>query len=275
VPAQERSLLLTDRYRDRLAGIVRRQEAFARRFWPADISVFDQEAEAWRESVAQNLATGQREAVRASAGYLSAFISSELGQRTTARTFDSRIYAGKSRDGRSLTESLRSPVIGTLAALKAGLGPEEALKAGLNRAVRMVEVDLMHAARSSLNDAMESDERVEGWQRAVRGTCGACMGDIAVEVSVQLPSIPLHVHPNCQCVTQPVVVGALDRFPLLTGEQRFERMSRQEQDEALGPAAEKIRAGEVSLASLVAESEMATGENFITQRPTQEVDDGR
>jgi hypothetical protein len=68
-----------------------------------------------------------------------------------------------------------------------------------------VDVDLMNAGRESLREAMERDDRIEGWQRAVRGTCGACGGDIAVAVSTELPAIPLKVHPYCQCVTEPVV----------------------------------------------------------------------
>jgi hypothetical protein len=55
------------------------------------------------------------------------------------------------------------------------------------------------------------DTRFAGWQRAVTGTCGACAGDIAVEVSTNLPSIPLQVHPNCQCVTEPVVTAKTPR----------------------------------------------------------------
>jgi hypothetical protein len=238
--------------------------------WPR-IENFDQDAERWREATARNLAAGQQQAVRATIGYLSAFISSELGQRVRTPAVDSREYV-KSRDGRPLTESLRSPVIGTLFQLKEGLEPERALDFGRNRALRMVEMDLMHAARTALNDAMEADERIEGWQRAVRGTCGSCLGDVAVEVSVQLPSLPLMVHPNCQCVTQPVVTGVPNTFPLLTGEQRFERMSEAEQDDALGPeAAEKIRSGEASLADLVDESALATQDDFITQKPVQDL----
>jgi hypothetical protein len=147
----------------------------------------------------------QKDAVGATGAYLSAFLTSEVGHRTRGPILDTRRYSGLSRDGRPLTEALRSPMIGVRLKLKEGATPQEALAYGLNRAKRMVSVDYDHAHRTALLDGLAADERFAGWQRAVTGTCGACAGDIAVEVSTNLPSTPLQVHPNCQCVTEPVV----------------------------------------------------------------------
>jgi hypothetical protein len=85
----------------------------------------------------------------------------------------------------------------------------------------MVSVDYDHAHRTALLDGLAADERFQGWQRAVTGTCGACAGDIAVEVSTNLPSIPLQVHPNCQCVTEPVIAP------------RFRAVRKETQDKTL------------------------------------------
>jgi hypothetical protein len=265
MPASPRSLQVTSAYRDRLAAIRARLDASAAREWPR-IDTLD--GTRWAERVAQVLAGAQTEAVRASAGYLTAFLSTELGRRVRGPVLDSRAYAGVSRDGRPLTESLRSPLIGVLAALKDGKTPEEALATGWNRAQRMLEMDLMHAARESLREGIAADDRVEGWQRGVAGTCGACAGDVAVSVTTRLPSVPLRVHPNCKCVTVPVVTGVPNRVPLLTGQQLFERMSRDEQNEQFGEVkADALRAGAITLADLVATSSLETSQDFITEKP--------
>lgn len=267
--ASRRSLLLTEAHRARILALRERLQTLAAQRWPS-IEQLDQTD--WADRMATALAAGQAEAVRASSGYLTAYLSTELGRRVRGPMLLSRDYAGRSRDGRPLTDSLRSPLIGVLAALKEGQSPSEALRVGLSRAQRMVETDLMHAARESLRAGMERDERIKGWQRSVKGTCGACMGDIAVEVSVQLPGVPLRVHPGCLCTTVPVVTGVRDLFPLPTGQQLFERMGRAEQDEGLGSeAAERVRAGEIGLTDLVGESRLETAENFLTQKPLDAV----
>lgn len=263
MPASQLSLRVTDLYRARIFALRDRLQAEARVNWPAISDDFTP----WVDSMAQGTARAQREAVRATQGFLAAFLSAELGRRVRGPILNASSYVGISRDGRDLKEALESPVIGVRAALKDGASPDEALKAGLVRAERMVGVDFDNAHRTALLDGIALDERIEGWQRAVRGTCGACAGDVAVEVSVNLPSIPLRVHPNCQCVTLPVVTGTPNRFPLLTGAEIFARKTKAEQDEMLGPeAAERVRSG-ASLADLVAESPQETSDDFITPAP--------
>jgi hypothetical protein len=264
VPASPLSLRVTDAYRDRIAATRTRLEREATRNWPG----IEDDFQPWLAATAAATARAQREAIRATQGYLAAFLTSELGSRATPPSLRVDRYVGLSRDGRPLAEALESPLIAVKTALKDGLPAPEALQAGLVRATRMVSVDFDHAHRAALRDGMEADERIEGWQRGVRGTCGACAGDVAVEVSVNLPSIPLRVHPNCQCVTVPVVTGLPNRYPLLTGQQIFERKTKAEQDEMLGPeAAERVRSGEAQLADLVAESPQVTADDFITQAP--------
>lgn len=270
MPASPRSPAVTEAYRRHLARIREQTQAFAERLWPR---IEDLDATDWAERTSAVLSQAQAEAVRASAGYLAAYISSELGRRVRTPTLDSRSYVGRSRDGRALSESLRSPLIGVRSVLKDGRSPEEALRIGRVRALRMVEVDLMHAARASLQEGIERDPRISGWQRAVRGTCGACLGDIAVEVSVQLPSVPLNVHPGCLCVTQPVLTGLPQRVAMLTGAERFAQMSKAEQDEQFGPEkAEALREERISLTDLVERNRLATDQPaFITEKPLDAV----
>jgi hypothetical protein len=202
MPASESSLRITEAYRSRLFGIRSLLERRAESLWPTIDGLDDF---TWTNKAAAATQNAQREAVALTGAYLTAFLSSEVGTRTRGPILDTRRYSGWSRDGRPLQDALRSPMIGVRFKLKEGATPEEALAYGLNRAKRMVSVDYDHAHRTALLDGLAADERFQGWQRAVTGTCGACAGDIAVEVSTNLPSIPLQVHPNCQCVTEPVV----------------------------------------------------------------------
>lgn len=269
MPANRLSLSLTEAYRERCLTLRDSVQALTRATWRT-VTMDDLEGsfDQWRTLVATGVAGAQQEVLRATRGYLAAFVTTELGESAQAPPLDSRDYVGKTRDGRDVREALDTAPIGVRVALKRGVGLEPAMRAGLNRALRMVEGSVMHAARSSLNELMEASEDVEGWQRAVRGTCGACMGDIEVEVYTELPGVPLNVHPYCMCMTQPVVVGVPDRFPLATGQQRLAQMTPQEQDRELGPrVAEAVRSGDVALGALVGTSPQKRGEDFITQAP--------
>lgn len=260
MPRSARSLRVTSQYRARLAAIRKQAETRAKQEWPT-IDTFD--GTRWADRTAQAVAAAQTEAVRVTAGYLTAYISSELGRRVPVIRIDSRAYAGVSRDGRPLTKALQSPLIGVRAALKEGRTPDEALTIGWNRASRTVETDLMHAGRAALLDTIDADDRLEGWQRATAGTCGACM-------ALSGTSGPqFEVHPGCQCQPQPVVRDVPDLVPVLTGIEMFRRMSTEEQDAQFGQEkAAALRDGTIDLADLVEHNRLRTGDtDFITERP--------
>lgn len=198
MPANPRSLRLTDSYRDRLVATRSALQTRAEQLWPT-IETFDNTQ--WVEKMAAALTQAQVEAVRLSSAYLGAFLTTETGRRTEPPALDSRAYAGKSFDGRPLTESLRSPLVGVLAALKEGLGASDSLANGLVRATRMVGVDYDHAHRTALLEAIAEDPRFDGWNRSLAGTCGACA---AVAAGLN-HGIEFQVHPGCKCVSQPTV----------------------------------------------------------------------
>jgi hypothetical protein len=127
-----------------------------------------------------------------------------------------------------------------------------------------VGVDFDHAHRTSLLDAIASDDRFDGWNRSLAGTCGAC-ASVASGVS---HALHFQVHPGCQCVASPVVKGVPNTFPVPTGVEIFNEKSQQEQDEMLGPeAANAVRSGLVTLDQLKGESDLEEAPNFITQKP--------
>jgi hypothetical protein len=78
---------------------------------------------------------------------------------------------------------------------------------------------------------MEQDDRIVGYQRALKGTCGACSGSRSYEAfSPNAPVVELKVHPNCQCVAEPVVTPSKPRDAYgrmnLTKREDFLRMQQ-------------------------------------------------
>ena len=266
MPASERSLRLTDLYRERLLSVRERAGRAAEGAWErVDLADLEPTFTDWVGAVSTAVTDAQVRATRLSAAYLTAFLSSELGRRVPTVTIDASGYAGTARDGRPLAEAYDTARVGVLVALKDGTPNEQALNAGRVRALRAVELDVMQTARQSLQDAMRAHERVSGYRRAVSGTCGAC---VAASEGVFSDSAHFEVHPGCQCVPEPRVRGVRDTVPRLVGAALFASMSEGEQNDALGPeTAELVRSGEVALTDLVRRNRLATEPDFITQAP--------
>jgi hypothetical protein len=260
VPASPRSLALVEAYRRRLLALSDRLEAAARNLWPR-IEELDETP--WPAQMAQAVSRAQLEGVRLSAGFLAAYLRSESG-RGTVPAIDSTRYVGRSRDGRPLDEALRSPIIGVLAALKDGKAPQEALNLGLVRARRSVSFEALQTPRDALLDAIAKDPRTDGFQRQVAGTCGACMA-LSGEPNME-------VHPGCQCLPVPRVVGAVAVVAIPTGIELFRSLSRQQQDETIGAEAAELVRGGASLDDFVAHSKTDSDQPaWITQKPAQDV----
>ena len=217
----------------------------------------------WPQEMASIVTQGQLEALRAASGYLGAFYASETGKRIIPPQIP-RETVGLSRDGRPLVEALASPLIGVKAKLKEGASFGEAITYGLNRGLRMVAFEAQQTPREALIKAVDKDPRFSGFQRATKGTCGACLA-LSGNGGPYFP-----VHPGCECVPEPTVAGVSDRFPIPTGTALFASKTPQQQDAALGPdAAEKVRSGQADLKDFVAHSQMAALPDFITQKPVE------
>lgn len=258
MPRSQLSQNLTKAYRRRLDVFRIRVERSAVDRWPTLDGLGSSD---WIERTAAQVEQAQTEAVRATAGYLAAFLSAELGQHTSGPAIDSAKYAGFGSDGRSLVESLQSPIVGIRAKLKGGSSVTDALAFGLDRAKRQVGMDFDAAHRNALLEAIDADDRFDGQQRVTSGTCGACLA---------LSGTPsTAVHPGCKCVSQPRVSGVADLFPVPTGSELFAQKSEAEQNDALGPkAAALVRAGVIELHDLVEHEELDSDQPaFITQRP--------
>ncbi len=263
MPARAKSLQITERYRSGMLRLRRQGQREAKRYW-RQVNPDALDATFPLGQLELTVSTLQREAARLSSAYLASFIASELGEpeRPPALSVWEKTF-----NGNPLREGLRSAVINAKGLIKDGEDPRTATRNSKAILVSDVGLFIDTAARESLRGGMEMEPRIEGWQRSITGTCGACAGDVAVETSVELPSVPLLVHPNCQCVTVPVITGAPNRFPLLTGMEAFARKDPIKQDEMLGPeAAEKVRQGEATLKDFV-----QVDGGFIRQRPAENV----
>lgn len=260
MPANPLSFHVTDAYRDQLEQLHATAEAVALAAWrrldPADL-----DGTYPIQAVAANLAALQLQTARASRSYLTAFLTSELGSPTEASPAGSSASIGRSRDGRLLGEAFYSPLIAVKATLKAGGGSERALRDGFNRLKLMAGLELDRVADLSLLTAIDQDERFDGWQRAVRGTCGMCLGAATgPDGGLRFPR-----HPSCRCVSEGIVRGVPNRYPRPTGAEIFDAMDDAEQDAALGPkAAEAVRNG-LPLSSLIESSPQKVGDDFAYQ----------
>jgi hypothetical protein len=228
----------------------------ARQLWPR---IEELDGTDWPQRIGAVVTRAQTESVRASAGYLSALL--RVNRKPGRLTIDARGYAGLTQDKRFIEEGLETALIGTRAALKDGREPAVALSIGLSRGLRMGRFETVQAGRDALLDATDEDERFSGWQRAVAGTCAACMA-LSGNTGPKF-----EVHPGCECLPLPTVSGAA-KVLLPTGAALFTALSTQEQDAKIGAdAARLVRDGDADLKDFVGHSDQATVPNFITQKP--------
>lgn len=175
-------------------------KAQARRVWRR-IDVNDLDGTYHHALLALTITALQKEAARLSAGYLAAFLGSEL-DRTIRESPALALQAGTARSGKPLSKALRNPMIGVKVAIEDGKDPRLALLEGGRRLERVVGLATDTAARDALDRAQRNSRFVAGWRRAVRGTCGACMG--LADESLRPAGTPLEIHPECQCVSEAV-----------------------------------------------------------------------
>jgi hypothetical protein len=271
MPANARSLRITDTYRDRLRILRARAVVIARAEWAKlDPQDLDGSHARWVATVAATLTELQRGGTRLSAAYLSAYLTSELGRRVSPSQ-DATAAAGVARDGRPLVEALTPSLFTVKQAIGDGRPVAEALAVGGARAFRTVGEEAIAPGREGLANGIEADGRIVGWRRVTGGGCGACLA--AATGAIQADDEVLEVHPACQCSKEPVVAGVPDHVERPTGHQIFEGMSSTEQDQLLGPdKATLIRSGAVPFHDLIEKQEQAVLPTVITERPLESLE---
>jgi hypothetical protein len=201
MPAASSSLAITRRYQDGMVALRKKAQAEARDTW-GRIDSRDLTGTYNVGMLTLSVSTLQREAARLSAGYVQAFVSSELGRPIPIPLVDAR-QVGKARNGDVLRRQLMSPLIGVKADIGNGKDVDLAIREGGRTLERVVGLATDTAARESLRLALQDSPYVGGWRRAIRGTCGACIG--AADGVISSEAQELDIHPNCGCVSEPVV----------------------------------------------------------------------
>jgi hypothetical protein len=273
MPASPRSLSITDAYRDRLSALAYRLGALTLAQWQRiTLANLDASHADWLAATVPMLDAAQRAGVRLTAGYLSAFIASELGRpgANELPTIDEAHFAGLAEDGQALAVPLGKTLIGVKAALKDGKTPVEALGEQGTRAVRLASSAVMAAPRAALADQIATHPMLTGWQRVTHGGCGACLAAAARGYDRHEP---MHVHAHCHCTAEPIVRDVTNAAPRLTGPEIFHRvMTPAQQDAALGPAtAQLARQGRLAWPDLIKTAPMEVGADWITQRPFEQL----
>lgn len=275
MPGNARSLDLTDAWRTRQ---IRLTDATIRAVAAGWRNVRRDDLEpsfrGWLAGAVQTVTFAQREAVRLADAYLAAYLSSELSEAVTPQGLDADAYAGRSRRGNELRNSFAPVLIAVLTALKQRRPDEQAMFAGLARAVKATRSEVMQASRFALRDLMAADARVTGSRRVTRGTCGACMALAGERIG---KGHMLASHPNCHCLTEPIVRGVRETVQRPTGDELWAAMSRAAQNEMFrgrgGEAKADLIRGGLALAALVARSVGPDGNTQITEAPLDEVED--
>jgi hypothetical protein len=267
MPGSERSLLITDAYRDRLARLAERASTLTLQRWQQNVTLNRLESAhaLWVTSTVAALEQAQRAGVNLTLAYLSAFIASETGQRALEiPAYDASKVIGVADTGLPLAEPLAKTLIGVKSLIKDGKAPGEALIETGTRAERLASSAVMAAPRAALQDQIDTNPSIVGWRRVTRGGCGACLAAAAHAYAHE----PMRVHAHCHCTQEPIVRDVPDLAPRATGPEIFARMTRAEQDQALGPvAAEAVRDGSVAWPDLIHTDPMTVGPDWISQAP--------
>lgn len=240
---------ITDVYRRRLASIRTFAEQTTARAWQAvDPEAIDESLPPVLAGVEAALTAAQTEAARSAGLYLSTFLTAETGDVVDVPV-DTTRYAGRTRDGRPVSDVLALGGVAMKLARSAGQNPAAVSLAGLARTVRAVRTEAVDAGRAAQADAMDSHERVSGYYRATSAEpCGACLALAGRRFST---GDVFPIHGACACTAEPIVRGVPDRYAPPTGSDLFAAMSDGQADRLYGPAAEAIRTGAADVGDMV------------------------
>lgn len=272
MPANPRSLAITDAYRSQLVALRTQTATMATNAW-AMVSIDDLErtVRQWAAITGEVVARGQFAAASLTGTYLAAYIASETGRPARPHAVDTASYEGKTEDGRPVADLLAGASIAVRVALSYGRRRDQALSAGLVRGIRGASGQVLAAGRSAMDDLTQADQQIIGWRRVTSSdACGVCLA--AATGAIQSDSELLLCHDSCRCCKEPVVRGVAENVGRPTGTQIFDEMSTDEQDALFsgrgGAAkADLIRSGDVALADLIQTVPQASRPDQLVEAP--------
>jgi hypothetical protein len=255
MPANARSLAITDAYRTRMVALRTQAATVAKRSWGiVTLDDLDGTVRQWAQVTGLAVANGQLAAATLTNLYLAAYVASETGKPTAPAGVDLSKYEGKTEDGRPVTDLLVGAGIAVKVSLGYGNNANAALAAGLARGMRGATNQVLAAGRTSMDELTQADSKIIGWRRVAAGNaCGVCLG--AATGAIQADSEVLLCHDSCRCTKEPVIAGARDTVTRPTGTDVFHDMTAAQQDALFAATggkakADLIRSGDVALADL-------------------------
>jgi hypothetical protein len=255
MPANPRSLAITDAYRARLVALRTQTATVAKQAWPiVSLDNLDATVRQWAAVTGLTVARGQLAAATLTNLYLAAYVASETGKPVEPSGADLAQYEGKTEDGRPVTELLTGAAIAVKVSLGYGNSGNAALAAGLARGMRGATGQVLAAGRTAMDDMTQADQQIIGWRRvAAANACGVCLG--AATGAIQQDAEVLLCHDSCRCTKEPVVRGVRDTVQRPTGTEVFDGLSPADQDALFAGTggavkADLIRSGQIGLSDL-------------------------
>lgn len=248
--AQQFSRTITDVYRRQLGAV--RTEATARAarlFGQVDANAIDETVPRVLAAVGVIVAAAQSLTSAMAGVYLEAFLTSELGEPVPRLVVDTTQFAGRTRDGRSVSQPLSLATIAMKGAVLAGATTAGVRLAGLARMTRVVRTETVSAARTAQGVLMANHNQVDGYYRASAGEpCAACLGLAGTRFA---DDEVFAIHGACQCTAEPVVAGVTDRFSPPNGKALLAAMGAATAATLYGARAAAVEDGEATMQDLV------------------------
>jgi len=237
-------------------------DVVGRRFLAVDPAELAASYQAAIADAAAIVTVGQDGAATLARAYMLTMSRLELGEGQLAPALEDN--AGQTADHRSVAEGLAATPAKVFLALQKGKPLDQAIRFGQFSAARFGQSETLDAGRLEIGSQLEALGL--GWRWRSRGTCGACM---SMDDGRTRKGGRLNAHPSCECVQEPDFGGDLERP---TGRDRFDQLSRAEQDAALGAeTAELLRSGKLGWDELVKVERFKEWRPIIVQRPLEDL----
>jgi hypothetical protein len=264
MPSNPASLRLAELYQDRAVAVAEQAQRAARRLVVVDR---DDPVESWRRvitSVSVLIGAAQTASTDLALGYFRALGTLETGRSVDVAESRPR-NIGFTEDGRAIQDVLVAPRARFFRRLDEGVEVPRLLTEAVEAVGRAAQFEVMDAGQRELAHQVSRSGLAQGWRTRSRGTCGACLAIDDGSVTSRRPPF----HPHCDCVIE-IDFGGPQEARRPSGRERFEALSPQAQDAALGfEKAELLRRRLISWEHLVSVQTFKEWTPVITEAPLE------
>jgi hypothetical protein len=226
-------------------------------------------ANSWRmivETGAAVVISAQTAAASLALGYFRTLGSLELGQAPSIAAQRPK-NIGFTEDGRAIVDVLGAPRARFFRKLDEGKRFTDLLPEAIEAIGRAAQFEVMDAGQRELAHQVTASDQAVGWRARSRGTCGACLAlDDGAHTTRRPP-----FHPHCNCTIE-VDFGTDGDLGRATGRQRFDALTIDQQDAALGfEKAELLRRNLIDWPDLVAVQTFKEWTPVISEAPLEQL----